>query len=511
MPMSRCLFAAMSAAAALMTVMSGCRDLSTDPAAPAPRTPLQPAAGLGTFAATGQMSTSRAEHTATLLANGKVLIVGGVRSTAQDSRGATLATAELYDPATGVFSTTGSMTAARRMPSATLLLDGRVLIAGGLDGSSPLSSAELYDPSTGTFSAAGNMMTARGGHDAILLDNGTVLFVGGFTTSNDAAPAEIYDPTTGTFTLTGPYIGSGACDFCAPSVLLSNGLVLFTGQSPAQLYDSRSGVFIATGLPRGAESAATPLMNGKVLFAGGEPEGRSSAAELYDPRLGTFVSTGSMASARVWHTLTLLPDGTVLTAGGETDRCAGNVCSFAGSVASAELYDPTSGAFSSTGSMTAARETHTATVLNDGRVLMAGGQSYGGIGVFYGSLGTAELYTPAVLVPAPTLLTVSGDSSSPGAIVHAATGQLVTAANPAIAGELLQIPCTNLNDGSIVRPRVIIGGVPAELLSSTSASDATGVTRLTVRMPTLVASGSAVRVVLRYIGRTSNPVMLAAP
>ena len=313
MPMSRCLFAAMSAAAALMTVMSGCRDLSTDPAAPAPRTPLQPAAGPGTFAATGQMSTPRAQHTATLLANGKVLIAGGVRSAAQ---GAALATAELYTPATGSFSATGSMTAARRSQSATLLLDGRVLIAGGFDGSSALSSTELYDPSTGTFSAAGNMISARGGHDAILLDNGTVLFVGGSAANLDAAPAEIYDPTTGTFTPTGPYIGSGACDFCAPSVLLSNGLVLFTGQNPAQLYDPRGGLFIATRFSGVVgESAATLLMNGKVLFAGGEEFGRSSAAELYDPRLGTFVSTGSMASARVWHTLTLLPDGTVLTAG----------------------------------------------------------------------------------------------------------------------------------------------------------------------------------------------------
>jgi hypothetical protein len=186
------------------------------------------------------------------------------------------------------------------------------------------------------------------------------------------------------------------------------------------------------------------------------------------------------------------------------------MCSFAGSVASAELYDPTAGAFSSTGSMTAARETHTATLLKDWRVLLAGGVSYGGIGLFYGRLATADLYTPRILVPAPTVLTVSGDSSRPGAIVHAATGRLVTADDPAVAGELLQIPCTHLNDGSSILPRVIIGGVLAELLSSTSANDATGVTRLTVRMPTLVGSGSDVRVLLRYIGRTSNPVMLAA-
>jgi uncharacterized protein (TIGR03437 family) len=179
-------------------------------------------------------------------------------------------------------------------------------------------------------------------------------------------------------------------------------------------------------------------------------------------------------------------------------------------VASAEVYGPTTGAFWSTGSMTVARETHTATVLNDGRVLIAGGSSYGGIGVFNGSLATAELYTPAVLVPAPTLLAVPGDTIGSGAIVHAATGRFVTANNPAVAGELLQIPCTNLNDESIILPRVIIGGVSAELLSWASADNEIGLTRLTVRMPALIASGAAVRVVLRYIGRTSNPVMLAA-
>ena len=457
--MGRHVFASMSGAAALMMLMSGCRDVSTAPPTPAPLTPLH--VGPGTFAATAPMSTPRSGHTATLLANGKVLVTGG-QSAAQNHEGASLATAELYDPATGLFSATGSMTARRLMPSATLVLDGRVLIAGGFDGSSALSSTELYDPTTGTFRSAGNMITARGGQDGILLDNGTVLFIGGSTSNLDTtAPAEIYDPTTGTFMSTGPYVGRGACDFCAPSVLLSNGSVLFTGQSPAQFYDQRGGVFIATGFSDG-ESAATLLMNGKVLFAGGESDfadlgiafaSRSSAAELFDPRPGAFALTGSMASPRVWHTLTLLPDGTVLAAGGETDRCSSNVCSFAGSVASAELYDPTSRAFSSTGSMTAAREMHTATLLDDGRVLLAGGVSYGG-GLFYGSLATADLYTPAILVPAPTVLTVSGDSRSPGAIVHAATGLLVTADNPAVAGELLQIPCTHVNDGSSILPRV---------------------------------------------------------
>jgi hypothetical protein len=191
-----------------------------------------------------------------------------------------------------------------------------------------------------------------------------------------------------------------------PRELLSNGLVLFTDQNPTQLYDPRGGVFTATGTWQGWESAAPLLPNGTVLFAGGETFGRISSAELYDPRLGTFASTGSMTIPRVWHSLTLLRNGMVLAAGEETDSCGDNYCSFAGSVASAELYDPAHGTFSKTGSMTAIREGHTATVLNDGRVLLTGGVAYGGIGIFYGSLATAEVYTPAATAPSATVRTI---------------------------------------------------------------------------------------------------------
>lgn len=116
--------------------------------------------------------------------------------------------------------------------------------------------------------------------------------------------------------------------------------------------------------------------------------------ELYDPSAGTFNSTGDMTSRRVSQSATLLPDGMVLIAGGETDSCAGAVCVFAGTVASAELYDPAAGAFAPTGNMTTPREMHTATRLPDGRVLITGGVYYGVIGVFYGSLASAELYSP---------------------------------------------------------------------------------------------------------------------
>ena len=187
----------------------------------------------------------------------------------------------------------------------------------------------------------------------------------------DLAPAELYDPISGTFSAGGVYVGRGGCDFCAPATLLADGTVLFPGQHPAQIYDPVTNTFSVAGMMMSDHSTAALLLNGKVLFAGGEDLGRSSSAELYDPARGTFTSTGNMAGSRVWHTLNLLPNGMVLTTGGETDSGG----SIAGSD-SAELYDPSAGIFLATGKMAAARESHTATLLNDGRVLIAGGVSW---------------------------------------------------------------------------------------------------------------------------------------
>ena len=130
----------------------------------------------GTFMRTGKMTTARSEHTAVLLADGRVLLSGGY-----GPGSSVLFSDELYDPFRGTFTVTGSMTAGRRMHTATLLPNGRVLIAGGLgERGSTLSSAEIYDPSSGTFTATGNMTNARGGHSAVLLENGSVLIVGGY-------------------------------------------------------------------------------------------------------------------------------------------------------------------------------------------------------------------------------------------------------------------------------------------------------------------------------------------
>ena len=370
----------------------------------------------GTFTVTGSMTTARFGHTATLLLDGRVLMAGGrfAGPGGGAGGGSTLASAELYDPSTGIFTTTGSMTTPRNLHTATLLPDGRVLIVGGQSaGNSVLSNAELYDLSSGTFTATGGMINARSGHSAILLANGKVLIVGGYGTASYLADAELYDPATGTFAATGQYVIGGGCDLGAPAILLADGNVLFAQQNGAQIYNSLTGTFNLTGTMGYCLSAAALLTNGKVLFAGGESneEIDSSVAELYDPATGAFASTGNMAWRRIWHTLTLLPDSTVLAAGGDTATC-GVGCMFAGTVASAELYDPSTGAFAATGDMTARRSSHTATLLKDGTVLMAGGSSFGGIGIFFGASASAELYRPAAVQGSPTVRIVDNDTGS---------------------------------------------------------------------------------------------------
>jgi Galactose oxidase, central domain len=145
----------------------------------------------GTFASTGNMTTARYFHTATLLPDGKILLAGGNSSVADGAFSGPLATAELYDPVTSSFTATGKMITARSAHTATLLNNGKVLIAGGRT-SRDLTSAELYDPSTGTFTATDDMTEARWWHTATLLTNGKVFIAGGIR--DGGYTTELYDP-----------------------------------------------------------------------------------------------------------------------------------------------------------------------------------------------------------------------------------------------------------------------------------------------------------------------------
>jgi YVTN family beta-propeller protein len=294
------------------------------------------------------------------------------------------------NPPPATFSATGPMNIARSNPTVTLLQNGQVLVAGGFDGSNPLASAELYDPNTGLFTVtAGPMSAPRYVHTATLLPNGQVLITGGQSTAATLASAELYNPATGTFSLTGPMTTPRQNQ---TATLLQNGQVLVAGgndsSSPlasAELYDPTTGSFTATNGPMGTARYvpnAALLPNGQVLIAGGITNPNPTyvaSAELYDPTTGTFsYTTGQMSTARGYFTATLLQNGQVLAAGGYNGSAQ---------VLTAELYDPRSGTFTLTGSQIN-QQGGPATLLGDGQVLFAGG--YNG-----SSLTTAELYNPA--------------------------------------------------------------------------------------------------------------------
>ena len=218
---------------------------------------------------------------------------------------------------------------------------------------------------------------------------------------------------------------------------------------------------------------------------------------------GTFAPTGSMITPRFLHTATLLADGRVLIAGG----IAAGVNPDPSVGGSAEIYDPSSGTFTATGNMPTPRALQTATMLSDGRVLIAGGYD---AGHFETILSSAELYTPAVLVPAPVLVSLSGDGKGQGAIWNPATGQIASSQNPTVAGEILSMYTTSLAEGGVVPPQVAIGGKLAEILFFGDAPGYPGYFQVNFRVPSGVAPGSAVSVRLIYIGRPSNAVTIGA-
>jgi hypothetical protein len=303
----------------------------------------------GTFTETGSLNTPRQGHTATLLNNGMVLIAGG-DTNSLESVGT--ATAELYNPATGTFTyTTGSLNTARYDHTATLLNDGTVLIVGGFNANHTafLASAELYNPATETFTnttGSLNLTLGREQPTATLLDNGMVLIVGGMPLPNPTATAELYNPATQTFAYTTGNLNTARQNQTA--TLLGNGMVLIAGgydstgfvTASAELYNPATGTFAVTGSLNTARDShtATLLNDGMVLIAaglngysaGGLQGSAIANAELYNPATGTFAVTPSLNTAREIHTATLLNGGTVLIVGGETSL---NVV-----IGSAELY-----------------------------------------------------------------------------------------------------------------------------------------------------------------------------
>ncbi len=327
----------------------------------------------------------RDRFTATRVGVDNAVVIGGRNSAGQPQ---SLTTVLLYKGVTDAFTQIGSITTPRSEHTVTLLASpDRFLIVGG---SSPtnqaLTSVEMFDFAQSIVVQAGQLGGARSAHTATLLPNGKVLVVGGALAGLPLKTTELYDPATNAFSPTGS-LTYGRHGHTA--TLLPNGTVLIAGGMSTdsavpggtgitfttEIYDPAAGTFALQPQPNRllvnrTNHTATILGNGKVLFAGGLSVGiaPTNKAELYDPGSNSFASTGSMAAPRYRHTatVTVMPNGQVMFVGGHAG-------SGGPKTRVVELYDPTTGTFSRTGDSWYARVDH-ATVLNlNGKVLVIGG------------------------------------------------------------------------------------------------------------------------------------------
>ena len=380
-----------------------------------------PHATTPTFVPTGPMQIARAGHQATLLLDGRVLVTGGY-----DSAGIAVAQAEIFNPVTETWSVIVRNVVPRMDHAATRLRDGRVLVVGGaasFSSCNPSATAETYAPMTGAWSLTGDLPNAVGrGVIAVVLRDGRVLVSGGTNRCvGVVSTAALFNPSTNTWS---PTANMHVPRAFHSAVLLADGRVLVTGGATstngvlaaAEVYNPPLATWTEVegpGTPRGTscggyvQTFLSALQNGSVLAAGGISGECGSAtspaigADLFNPTDSRWSPTGQPELARAFTPATLLPDGKVLVAGGYAASGAAQ--------SSAEFFDAVEGGWNLVGSLHSARASHTATRLANGTVLIAGGSDA------VGRIGTAEIYLPEIPYASGPFLAPRGFSDRTGA------------------------------------------------------------------------------------------------
>ncbi len=335
-----------------------------------------------TFYPGPNLNVGRVYHVGTSLADGRVLYTGGLSSATR------LASAEIYDPQTQTMTPTGNMNFARNSHAGTLLADGTVLITGGVGAT---TAAEIFNPATGAFTVVSNMNNGHVNHTATLLKDGRVLVEGN---SGDAPfnVAEIYTPALHTFTkITNKNYGT----YYHKAFRLADGKVLlpagadgnsYSDQTVCEFYDPVANAFTATAPLNYMRSmyGGVTLLDGRIFVAGGNYGWQT--AELFNTNSQTWTTcTNLMTTTHYFATASLLPDGKVLVAGYTVDT---------------DLYDPVANKFLRAAKMISARNYFTANSLPDGSIIFAGGDGY---------LASTEIYD-AARTKAPPALSVSDAS-----------------------------------------------------------------------------------------------------
>ncbi|CAF1400994.1 unnamed protein product [Adineta steineri] len=341
------------------------------------------------------MTYCRWFHTATTLKNGKVLIAGGAAGEPEPLGNVkyVLNQAELYETSTGYWFHTTSMNIERYFHTASLLQNGNVLVVGGSDDAP--NSAEVYEPEMETWINTTDMHYGRKWHTATVLKNGQVLVTGGhdlpFNTINSA---EIYDPSTDTWKVVG---SMNYKRYFHTATLLTNGKVLVAGGldnddnmvNSTELFDPSTESWTITGnMTQGRYlHTASLLKSGKVLVSGGGSftSEFSTDAELYDFSTGMWTNTSSMNYQRASHTATVLADGNVLVIGEPCDNII-HICSSQFVCLPLIAINFCRRGWFNNGRMNNARWLHTASVLSNRKVLVIGRINS------YSTLNNAELY-----------------------------------------------------------------------------------------------------------------------